>query len=1001
MRTHRQFQGILFTVLGALLGAQVALAVEHSMTGGDALNTTSFNTGAKWDDGQAPKAGDTYVANYTLRSPMTGSHTFAGDLLTITGQLLWKGTDNSSLTISNLVLRGLINNGVGESLAKIYGKITIPDGAVGTIGTGTETDRRQMYIYAPLSGGGALNLFIPRLSADMKEVQLAAANTNFTGPILLVGKGKLTISSEDNLGGNPPVWNPRQLMLNGSVLRFQSSLTLDDPNRGLWLSNQTVTAGNVYPGGRFEVASGVTATFACPVGGEGPFEKTDYGTLILAATNTYTGATTVSYGSLLVNSAVNATASLAVSAGASLGGTGAVQCAVTAAPGSALALAGNGYGTLTLASPAGLSLDGVTLAFDLRAAAGGPSDALALAGPLTLSGTNAVSLSLPAAGLPAGSYTLITYPSRGGDGALSLVPKLPNATLTVVDTAVTLEVTGSGTASAMVWAGDAGANVWEFAAGHWLPLDAPYADGMDVRFDDAGVASVPVLLGASVAPRDIAVATTNNAYTLDAGANALTARNVAKTGTGALTLKGGQRVASLTVGSANGTTYTGGGACTLDAALTLDGALTAYPSAGTFIQTATSALSGTGSVTLGCAANLYGTNTFTGTLTIGFANNTKNVTLYSPLALGSTAGGTSIRGGTSTSTGYNKLVLANGVTVTDETLSITGGSDLRSGLWSASAGACGWDGDIRINSDGQLQIGSVSGNTLTLGSLGRTTITNMGPSMLSFRDAGTVILNSRLAMATNDIGRNDTGTLLINSVSNRVQGVSLSQGVLRLGVDEPFAVAPTLSIGKANSTANKGTLDLNGHALTVSRLIDTHDDANNGTANEGYQRILCALPSALTVSGSTASSYTKVGSILSGPLTLIKAGAGTLTLGQTNALSGAVVVSNGVLAVTASGGFGPGATNIVVAGGTLALSNSVAVTAAANVSFPSGGAGVLSLPAGVNVRVYTLWYGDKQKYAGSYGATGSGARYIDNTRFSGTGQLTVSHGNGGAVLLLQ
>jgi len=88
----------------------------------------------------------------------------------------------------------------------------------------------------------------------MKEVMLGAANTNFTGTILMVGLGKLTISSETNLGGNPAEWNPRQIMMNGSALRLASSMTLDGPNRGLWLSNLTVTANNanVYPGGRFE-----------------------------------------------------------------------------------------------------------------------------------------------------------------------------------------------------------------------------------------------------------------------------------------------------------------------------------------------------------------------------------------------------------------------------------------------------------------------------------------------------------------------------------------------------------------------------------------------------------------------------------------------------------------------------------------------------------------------------------------------------------------------------
>ena len=38
---------------------------------------------------------------------------------------------------------------------------------------------------------------------------------------------------------------------------------------------------------------------------------------------------------------------------------------------------------------------------------------------------------------------------------------------------------------------------------------------------------------------------------------------------------------------------------------------------------------------------------------------------------------------------------------------------------------------------------------------------------------------------------------------------------------------------------------------------------------------------------------------------------------------------------------------------------------------------------------------------GTYGATDSGARTIDNEHFTGSGVLTVLHGNGGTVLRLQ
>jgi len=993
----------MLNVLVWTLWGRYVLAAERTLIASDALNYSSFNTGLNWDDAQAPKAGNTYVVpgGRTLRTPVSGNHAFAGDGLEIAGTLLWKGPDNASVTITNLVLRGSLNQGQPNSTARIYGNILIPDDASATISLGTDqNDRRQFQIYAPLSGTGSVKLFMPRNSSPMKEVQLAAANTNFSGAITLVGKGKLTLSNENNLGGNPPFWNPAQLSMNGSVLRFSSTLTLDDPNRGIWLSNQTATADDIYPGGRFEVGNGVVATVGCVIGGEGPLEKTDVGTLILAAENTYVGATTVANGTLLVNSATNATVSLLVSPSATLGGTGTLHCAVTVAPGGAITLAGNGYGTFTLAHETGLNLDGATLSFDAQAVVDGPTDCLALGGPLTLSGAGTVSVNIPAAGLPAGLYTLVTYPSISGNGTLVMSYPYPNAELVIGDTAITLEVSGSGATRDMVWKGNASDNTWAFAAGNWLPEDAVFINGVDVRFDDTGVASVPVVLSADAAPRDIAIDTSTKTYALGAGAYVLSARNVTKTGNAALTLKGDHRYASLTIGQASGTSGTGGGACTVSNALDISGSMTVFPSAGTFTQGDRSVLSGAGALTIGCTANLYGTNTFTGTLTIGYSNNTKTVTVYSPRALGATSGGTVIRGGTSS--GYNRLTIGSGVTVADEMLTVTGGAGVRAGLWSAGGGGSAWDGDIRIMSDGWLQIGSPGGSTFTIGSLGRTTITNMGASMLSFRDPGNILLNSRLDMANSDINRNDSGTVTLCSVSNRVRGISVSQGQFVLGVSEPFSAAPTLSIGKGdNNTGNKATVDLAGYNLTISRLSEQHYDAFNGTPNEGYQRILCAAPSTLTVNGSLASSFIKAGSIMSGPLTLIKEGSGTLTLGQTNAFTGACVMSNGVLAVTSTGRLGTGATNIVIAGGMLSLSNNLALCEAANVTFAEGGSGVIALPGSVNIKVNTLWYGAKQKYGGTYGASGSGAQFVDDSRFSGTGVLTVTRGSGGTIMVLK
>jgi autotransporter-associated beta strand protein len=986
-------------------------AAEHSLINSDVMGTASFNSGLNWDDGQAPKAGDTYVVpgGKTLRSPeASGTFTFAGDALTLMPgcQFNVKVANNSTVVIPNLILQGgQVFNGVGGTTQNIHGNILIPEGAAPTIQTGapSELDRREFSVLAALSGSGALNVFVPRPTSDMRAVYLMADNTAFTGPVYVSGSGKLVITNETGLGGNPPAFNPRQLSLNGSVLRLEGApaTVLDDLNRGIWLSNRTDTAQTITPGGKIEVRADTTATVACLIGGEGPLTKLDTGTLILAATNTYTGATTVNAGTLLINGATNATASLTVLAGAALGGTGTVHGAVTFAPGAGVALAGNGYGTLTFADTGGIALENAALSFDLRDPADGPSDLLALSGPLTLSGASVVTVTFPVASLPAGTYTLATYPSLAGGGTLALVPNIPNTQLVAGPTALTLEVSGSGAVHTLTWAGDPADNTWDGAAGRWTPADAAFEDGMDVLFDDAGVASAPVTLAVDAAPRELTIATTNNAYTLGTGDHTLGASLLCKYGTGALTLNGSYAVDNLNVGWDSGSGFAGGGAVTLNGNLeVIAGWVTVRPSAGTFNQAAASVISGSGGVTYGSEANIRGANTYSGVTTVGYAQNLKNITIHHPLALGSTNGGTVLRGGTTG--GYNKLILANGVTVTNEPLTVAGGNTLRAGLWMTQAGAAGWDGDITVTSDGFLQIGvDNSGGTLTVGSLGRTVITNAGTQSVQFRGAGVIALNSRLALPTGQINRDDLGTLRINSSGNVVPTINLLQGNLLLNAAGAFANAPALAIGKGatDNVGNKAYLDLNGHTLTLGRITENHADNFNGTPDEGRQWIRCTVPSTLILNDTSAdSSYAKVGSVLSGPLTFVKAGSRALNLGHTNALSGAFIVSNGTVNVTSTGRVGPACTNVVVAGGTLSLQNNNALDAAAAVVFAADGTGKIDLPAGVNVTVATLWYGEKQKYGGTYGASGSGARYTDDARFTGAGTLIVLRGNSGTVL---
>ena len=138
---------------------------------------------------------------------------------------------------------------------------------------------------------------------------------------------------------------------------------------------------------------------------DGGLEKLGSGTLTLpGAGNTYTGPTTISGGTLLINGTSSAATAVAVNTG-TLGGTGSVLGPVTVAATGSLApglTTGTTTGTLTLAS-ANLSAGG-TLAMEVNDASTPVSDRLSVTGTLNLSNAK---LAITAIGTPAAPSYLI------------------------------------------------------------------------------------------------------------------------------------------------------------------------------------------------------------------------------------------------------------------------------------------------------------------------------------------------------------------------------------------------------------------------------------------------------------------------------------------------------------------------------------------------------------------------------------------------------------------
>ena len=112
-----------------------------------------------------------------------------------------------------------------------------------------------------------------------------------------------------------------------------------------------------------------------------------------------------------------------------------------------------------------------------------------------------------------------------------------------------------------------------------------------------------------------------------------------------------------------------------------------------------------------------------------------------------------------------------------------------------------------------------------------------------------------------------------------------------------------------------------------------------------------------------------------------------------NTYEGGTTIAGGKLTVLSSGKLGSGPVT-VSAGATLDLDNGAAISDAAALTLNVGTStfGIVDLASGVTESVGTLAINGSLQYAGTYGATGSGAKFIDDNHFVGTGMLVVLDG---------
>lgn len=194
---------------------------------------------------------------------------------------------------------GRITNGLAGSLSQV---------GIGSGGSlPSALNFRALATYTGVIEDGAGQIDLIKQGNGVQE--LTGTNT-YSGKTSVLA-GLLRISSEANLGANPATFDLSHLILSGGGLESSTNVTIDDVNRGVWLQNGT---SPIRPD------AGTNLTFATGIAGSGAIEAVGQGTVTLAGSNIYTGATSLYRGTLALDYTGNNTSKLADGAALNLRG---------------------------------------------------------------------------------------------------------------------------------------------------------------------------------------------------------------------------------------------------------------------------------------------------------------------------------------------------------------------------------------------------------------------------------------------------------------------------------------------------------------------------------------------------------------------------------------------------------------------------------------------------------------------------------------------------------
>ena len=848
-------------------------------------------------------SGETTDRAFTLGSGETGSTIDAsgsGALVLSASSHDYTGTSTRTLTLTGTNtnyndFRGVIADSTGAtSLTKsgagtwnlsgtntFTGTTTLSAGtlrasAAGALGSGSlSISAGTLELAADASTGFNRNTTVSGTTTIKSDRATSGAGVTQTLGTLSIGANTLTIDKGSNVSSGSAGITFGAVTLTGAP-----TFTV---NTGALLTLGSISGTNnnlIFGGAGDTTVSGVIGNTG---GGTslGTLNKSGAGTLTLSAANNYSGATTISGGTVKLAgsgtgalgagtlSITNGTLSVSNSATNSAGSPSIVGTANSITGGINLSsgtidLTG---GSLTVGG--GLTASGGTISYSL-------GNTLAVTGALSLS--NTVNITLTGT-YSFGTFTLLTFGSGSASGFTFTAPTSVGKLFTA-DTSVAgqYNIIVSQNSTNLRWNLGLGGGNWDNStSANWVKTsdgvtNQAFADGDNVTFSGVGGT---VAIASNVGPGEVAVSAASGTYTFSGAAGITGTTGITKTGAGTLVINNANYYTGITAISGGGVVKISNadalGAIGLGAKTTVASGSALEITGGVTTAAETLEIAGSGVSSDGALKSSLGNNTFAGAITLTGAASIESFTSGNTLTL---SGGIT--------NGGNLLTISGAGNTTIQTVGISGAGGLtKTGNGTLNLNVANSFGGPTIVSGGTLSAitGALGGTSAITVSTGATL------SAVDFTSGGDLTVNGTGTATISGTAGQSVGTVLNNNATLNAVNFSGATGTVTVG---------TLNGAGSTTFANSATVS----TLNSSGRVDV---ASNKT---------------LSVDAGTST-----GAINGSGVALNKTGSGTLTLSGTSNYSGATNLSgSGILRATSASSLGSG-TLLTISGGTLELAN--------------------------------------------------------------------------------